>query len=316
MRPKPVIWLLITAIAIMAQVAYASSSNRPELVTDGSITIVGDVEAGAEFDIIFKFTLLPKGAMYEVMQEQKKMMSDRAKDGDTLAMESLHGLAKRPDIAMIEANENIEFLSQTIWVGKLEPNMENTLIVKAQLKEKKETTIRGIIGYSCDELAETAEDICVGRNIFWIAVLPGVNIPQPPEEKWDTITTRAGGTVRIKKTGGLSPPINGISPEIKKSKTPKELNDLKNKATENDSVKENNPIQEDSSESTSGGQTSDTYLVTGTFYYVTLMSGMQCTFWIMYLILAHYQLFARNMICNITVCTYLQDYCLVTGKQT
>jgi hypothetical protein len=131
---------------------------------DGTITVEGNPELDPQVTVIFSFMLKPEGTYYRQMALLEKRLTEKAKGGDTSAVALLKNLTGRTDHARLLPDTNIEYLTNTEWVGKMEPMQKYTLTAMARLRHKMPTQIMGIVEAFCGT-ADTVSS-CATINIF------------------------------------------------------------------------------------------------------------------------------------------------------
>ncbi|MFH1699328.1 MAG: hypothetical protein ABIE07_01975 [Candidatus Zixiibacteriota bacterium] len=203
------IFLIILSIMMLAGVCSASSPSHPKLHIEGGISIDGDYKNGAEFNIVMTFTLIPDGHSYRILQEQQEILNKRVLEGDSASLLIKEMTDAQIDIAYIIPDSNIEFLSQQIWKGKLEPNIENVFTIRVMLKEDFQTEIHGVVASHCnpENLAENVYPPCFSTNGIEPVLLNEGLIPEPSVKSDTTIYYESGSSVNIKRSIEIPPGI-------------------------------------------------------------------------------------------------------------
>jgi hypothetical protein len=212
---------LVLVLFLAVQTAFASSASRPELEIEGSIAIESNFEESMEFNIVFKFMLKPEGHSYDIIQQQLESLRSKAKSGDSEAIATLNRFNQKIDTAYLLADSNIEFLSPASWSGKLEPNKENRLTVKARLLYKVQTRVEGVIGSACERGIEANTIQCTFNSHFASDVLFEEISPDKKTPKTDTLyIDSTGKAIIIKQIHELRPSIIESPKVIEKTDGP------------------------------------------------------------------------------------------------
>ncbi len=190
-----------------SQPVSRSATPWPKLEMQGSIEIQGSTEPGSEFNIIFKYKLLPQGKYYEMIGRQIAQLEQKAASGDSNAIAAVNRFHEARDTAYLMVDTNIEYLSNSYWGGRLEPNKEQTLLVRARTKNKVPFSIVGLVGSICyrsqDYLPEGFS--CATWNSFASQAINAVAGQIPETPAYDILYDSAGGRVYIKPAVEIGP---------------------------------------------------------------------------------------------------------------
>jgi len=183
-----------------------------KLVIEGSIEIEGDLEVNKEFTIIFKFMLKPEGYNYRMRLWADSCLHTRAARGDTASILTLKMYETRVDMAYLSADPNVEYLTPAAWIGKLVPNRQNVLVVKARVLHEYQFGIGGTVSTMCDGVTPSsscATDNFFASRMFFKGKVPEVKLPE------GYIVPAKKGQAEIKTIYEVGPSLDSSHPPLK-----------------------------------------------------------------------------------------------------
>jgi hypothetical protein len=178
--------IIVILLCTFSGSLFPDTMLQVPFVVDGSITVKGDPQVNPEITIIFEFMLKPEGPYYQQMKDFERQFSERAEKGDTSAAMAVRDWAERIDQASLLVDTNVEYLTEPVWTGQLEPLQKYELLVNARIRHRIPTQIHGVVGAYCGTVAYPSP--CYSANYFVSDTLfRGVEIPKPAPPKPDTL---------------------------------------------------------------------------------------------------------------------------------
>ncbi len=167
----------------LASPIIATSISIPELTFESSFEVIGDLTPGKEIEIIFKFELQPDSNFYQFLAPYFGDSTIYESRWHSQAVYDAIANSTGFDTAYIYSDSTVYFFSEPSWKGKLKPNREEVIRIKARLGTTIPHSIIACIKTMCEESPPEfglRSISCFTTNIFVKKLREYSDSPQPP----------------------------------------------------------------------------------------------------------------------------------------